>query len=426
MRRSYSGGAQPARLTIALGGSISDLAIYCDDLTNWPDGSGGTPFYVVIDRGNGSEEKILCSARSGNTLTVWNSGLNTGRAADDTPVTSHSVNAVVEHCFTATDADEANAHVNASAQVHGLSGTVVGTTDTQTLTNKTLTDPVIAGGAADFDNLQIAGVNPVTVSATQTLTNKTLTSPTITGPVITGGTANNFPPIGTIVAWAGANPPIDGDWLLCNGQAVSTTTYSTLYGVCGSTYDTSGGQAAPSPGTFRVPNLSGRVPVGVGDNDFGARGVASGSKTSTAPHTHGIDHDHPSFNAASGWQSASHSHTVSISHDHGSFDTTTTGSHQHTYAHQLSRLEYGGGGKEAAYSGYMENTGAAGAHSHSIDVPNFSGDSGSVGNQSADHTHTTAVDVPAFTGTSGASSAAVAAIGNAQPYVVVNYIIKAL
>ena len=112
MRREYVGGAQSARLTAGLGGTTLDLTISCDDLTNWPTGTGGTPFYVVIDRGTSSEEKILCASRSGNTLTVFDDGVTVGRGADDTSITSHSSNAVIEHVFTATDADEANAFVN--------------------------------------------------------------------------------------------------------------------------------------------------------------------------------------------------------------------------------------------------------------------------------------------------------------------------
>lgn len=112
MRREYVGGAQAARLTTLLGGTTGDLTIYCDDLTNWPTGTGSRPFYVVIDRGTVSEEKILCSSRSSNTLTVYNDGITIGRGADDTSITTHSINSVIEHVFTATDADEANAHVN--------------------------------------------------------------------------------------------------------------------------------------------------------------------------------------------------------------------------------------------------------------------------------------------------------------------------
>lgn len=112
MRREYVGGAQAARLSGALGGTTGDLTITCNDLTNWPTGTGGTPFYVVIDRGTTSEEKILCASRSGNTLSVYDVGLVNGRGADDTSITSHSTNAVIEHVFTATDADEANAHIN--------------------------------------------------------------------------------------------------------------------------------------------------------------------------------------------------------------------------------------------------------------------------------------------------------------------------
>ena len=151
MRREYVGAAQKAYLTASRGGSTANLTITCDDLTNWPTGIAGRPFYVVIDRGKSNEEKILCASRSANTITVYNTGLVNGRAADGTPVSSHTINAVIEHVFTATDADEANSHVNASANVHGIVGNVVGTTDTQTLSGKTLTNPTINGATFTGD-----------------------------------------------------------------------------------------------------------------------------------------------------------------------------------------------------------------------------------------------------------------------------------
>lgn len=145
MRREYKGAAQSSVLTQALGASTADLTITCNNLSNWPTGTSSRPFYVVIDRNKSNEEKILCSSRSGNTLTVYSSGLVNGRAADGTSISAHTINSVIEHVFTAIDADEANAHVNALAAVHGITGNVVGTSDIQTLANKTLTDPTING-----------------------------------------------------------------------------------------------------------------------------------------------------------------------------------------------------------------------------------------------------------------------------------------
>jgi hypothetical protein len=176
VRRSYEGAAQAAQLTLDLGGSTSDLVIYCDNLTNWPTGTGDRPFFVVIDRGKATEEKILCASRSANVLTIFDDGLVNGRAADDTSITVHTANSVIEHVFTATDADEANAHVNATTGVHGISGSVVGTTSAQTLTNKTLTSPTINGG--------------------------TLTSPTITDGNISGSLTGNITMTGGSISGA--------------------------------------------------------------------------------------------------------------------------------------------------------------------------------------------------------------------------------
>jgi hypothetical protein len=111
MRREYVGAAFASVLTAPLAASAGATTITANNLTNWPTGSPG-PFYVVVDRGLANEEKILCVSRSGNILTVYTTGGANGRAADGTSLSAHSINATIEHVFTATDADEANAHVN--------------------------------------------------------------------------------------------------------------------------------------------------------------------------------------------------------------------------------------------------------------------------------------------------------------------------
>jgi len=64
-------------------------------------------------------------------------------------------------------------------------GTVVGTSDTQTLTNKTvaLGSNTVSGTLAQF-NTAVTDADLVSLAGTETLTNKTLTSPTLTTPVL--------------------------------------------------------------------------------------------------------------------------------------------------------------------------------------------------------------------------------------------------
>lgn len=136
-RYSHKGAARKAVLTVDLGGTTGDVTITADDLTGWPTGASSRPFTAVINRGTATEEKILCASRSGNVLTVQTVTLN-GRGWDDTTITSHSINDTIEHVWTSTEGEDLAAHIAAASGVHGVTGSVVGTSDTQTLTGKTI------------------------------------------------------------------------------------------------------------------------------------------------------------------------------------------------------------------------------------------------------------------------------------------------
>lgn len=94
--------------------------------------------------------------------------------------------------------------------------TVVTLTASQTLTNKTLTSPVIS-------NPTFAGVTFVTVSDTQTLTNKTLTNPTIDNPTITNSDLVTLSGTQTLLNKTLTSPTINGGTLTVNSLTVNTS-----------------------------------------------------------------------------------------------------------------------------------------------------------------------------------------------------------
>lgn len=84
-------------------------------------------------------------------------------------------------------------------------------------------------------------------------------------------------PIAAIIPWSTTIAP-NRNWLVCNGQAVSRTTYSQLFNIIGTQYGEGDGST-----TFNVPDLRGRHPMGFNleDTDFSRIGKTGGEKTHT-------------------------------------------------------------------------------------------------------------------------------------------------
>lgn len=83
-------------------------------------------------------------------------------------------------------------------------------------------------------------------------------------------------PAGNVEMTARSSAPTG--WLLCDGAAVSRTTYAALFTAIGTQFGTGDGST-----TFNVPNLKGRVVVGLdaGQTEFDVRGETGGAKTHT-------------------------------------------------------------------------------------------------------------------------------------------------
>jgi microcystin-dependent protein len=84
-------------------------------------------------------------------------------------------------------------------------------------------------------------------------------------------------PPGFIIQYAASSAP--SGWLLCDGSAVSRTTYSALFAIISTTHGSGDGST-----TFNLPDLRGRVAVGAGQGS-GLTNRIAGSRGGAETHT---------------------------------------------------------------------------------------------------------------------------------------------
>lgn len=155
---------------------------------------------------------------------------------------------------------------------HTTYGSIDMTPTSTTITNlSTPTDNKHAANKQYVDT-QVATKQNTLVSGTNI---KTINNQSLLGSGnINIASGNDTLPIGAIVPFSGDSIPTN--YLLADGSAVSRTTYSELFDVIGTTYGAGDGST-----TFNLPNLKGRIPVGLDDSDtsFDTLGETGGEKT---------------------------------------------------------------------------------------------------------------------------------------------------
>jgi hypothetical protein len=224
-----------------LTGLINPTAPVCSVFSSsgWPP----TPFTAIFDIGTSSQEPVDVTNITGTTWTIT-------RAIDGTVGMTHGVGATITHGDIGRDFREARAHIDASTSndaaghsVHGLavSSSVVGTTDTQTLSNKTIASGTYTGtqamGSGNWGGSGILTETALGVSGLSSLGSSRFVGQTAAGPPSAGTFATGDYAVDTTygLVWICIGGGTPGTWTAGNGRVLLAgispgATSSTSFG----------------------------------------------------------------------------------------------------------------------------------------------------------------------------------------------------
>lgn len=133
----------------------------------------------------------------------------------------------------------------------------------RTIISADSTDSIFAASDTRNFTIKTNSATRLTINATDATSTVPVVLPGIPTTALQAATksyVDQVLPPGSLMAYAASSAPTG--WLLCDGSAVSRTTYATLYGVIGTTWGTGDGST-----TFNVPDLRGQFVRGYDDRD---------------------------------------------------------------------------------------------------------------------------------------------------------------
>jgi microcystin-dependent protein len=264
-----------------------------------------------------------------------------------------------------------------------------------------------AGTQAATGNMNL-GSNKITNLASGTVSTDAATYGQLTT------TASTNTPTGVINMFSGAAAPTG--WLICNGTAVSRTTYSALWDVLRNGTSSSPYGNGDGSTTFNLPNLQQKFPLGKSASGTGANLGDTGGA---------IDHTHTNYGHYHSITGAGSTLSVDITHNHGTSGVTgTVGGSDGTHNHSEGEIRVNDDGTGAAYRAFgrvasqanqnISSSGSGHGHGFSLTAAGQTlgatpkSPTGSIGN---------------VTGAKNGDSDQATSTNN-PPYLVVNFIIK--
>lgn len=218
------------------------------------------------------------------------------------------------------------------------------------------------------------------------------------------GASGLYVPVGMIMSWTKASTPTG--FLICDGSAVSRTTYAALFDAIGTTHGVGDGST-----TFNLPDLQGKLPVGDdGGVSYTVAGTG-GSQNVTPTLT-------KSGSAAGTMNGDPDVGNLAVSVSGNIADTTLSTNQIPSHSHSVAANGNGSSGTAigAGLANFgraflpTTNTGGGGAHNHSHNLSGVLNGAPSVGNLAVTINDNIAVNS--------------SAIDTRSPYIVIRYVIK--
>jgi hypothetical protein len=164
------------------------------------------------------------SADLGTGLEISATKIVIDRDTTDTWYDSNGAAASAQTAAESTASGYVSTHAALTA-THGVTGAIVGTSDTQTLTGKTLTSPIINGDGVVFEGAT-ANDFETTLTVADPTADRTITIPDVTGTVVTTGDTGSV--TNTMLAGSIANEKLSNSAITINGTSTSLGGSRTL------------------------------------------------------------------------------------------------------------------------------------------------------------------------------------------------------